>query len=673
VTYREAVMKHAPILYWPGAESGATVAEDVSGHGRDGTYKNGALLAQPGPLTGDPERAVKYTAASGHRIDANNSYAPFTPGSSMTLMCWAYLIPNATNNRLMGSNGAATARLWLTSGTAPLQFNFDANGAEGGTAAWAGVFPAEGWRHVAVTFDNPGNSAILYLNAASQGAKTMAKDFSASAGVFQVGVAASTNWNGYIGHVALFDRVLSAGDITEIYGAGTTTPPARPPACYQGAVVDGDTKAIGNDDPPYSAQGLEALDLYESQAGKQVGILHISDPWTAGTKKEQEEGKAGLRWDGYGAGASAAVHARGAIVMKSIGGGTNILKEVLEGKHDTSIIKWAQAARAFGHPFFVRPWWEQNLSESNWPWSRHIEHKEAWQYLHRIVKAIAPNATFVWCPNAISATIDEEWIDKTWPGEEFVDWTGLDAYSCSSPLHNVGWKTTRTLLKASYEKLLQLAPNLPIMLGEIAASETGGSKPTWLRNLYDHVLPEQFPRIKAVVYFWNNIVANEKGERLDWPGDSSEASEADYKGGIGNSYYLGPAAAGLTPLTTVPEPGGELEATIETVSPKKAKGGRPHFSHPFRVSDSAATVEQGSTDEITDCVTAALSTEAGSRLDVPDYGIPDETFTQLGPNPNADLYLAAVEAVEPRAHLLGEAAVEEMTKRVTIESEPASA
>ena len=100
----------------------------------------------------------------------------------------------------------------------------------------------------------------------------------------------------------------------------------------------------------------------------------------------------------------------------------------------------------------------------------------------------------------------------------------------------------------------------------------------------------------------------------------------------------------------------------------------PHFSFPLRASGSTfAQVEQDSTEEIHDCVEASLRTFEGTRVEAPEYGIPDATFEQLGPDVTADSYLLAVAKDEPRARLLGEAETEELTKRVKIESEPPSA
>lgn len=75
----------------------------------------------------------------------------------------------------------------------------------------------------------------------------------------------------------------------------------------------------------------------------------------------------------------------------------------------------------------------------------------------------------------------------------------------------------------------------------------------------------------------------------------------------------------------------------------------PHFSLPFRrdLNGRAVVVEQDSDEEIVDCVEVLLSTEKGSREEIPEYGIPDQVFRQNG----ADLAQigASIDRWEPRA------------------------
>jgi phage baseplate assembly protein W len=93
----------------------------------------------------------------------------------------------------------------------------------------------------------------------------------------------------------------------------------------------------------------------------------------------------------------------------------------------------------------------------------------------------------------------------------------------------------------------------------------------------------------------------------------------------------------------------------------------PHLAFPFRVEDgSVATVEQNSPEEIRQCVLAVLKTKIRSRIEEPDYGIPDETFKRQSPRPSVDVYVRAVEEAEPRAHLLATAEVEDLVERVIL-------
>jgi len=95
----------------------------------------------------------------------------------------------------------------------------------------------------------------------------------------------------------------------------------------------------------------------------------------------------------------------------------------------------------------------------------------------------------------------------------------------------------------------------------------------------------------------------------------------------------------------------------------------PHFRTPFQVvGKSVATVEQDSEQEVTQCIEAVLQTPEGSRIEEPEFGIPDELFETLGPNPSADVYLAAIEDWEPRARVLGEASIDELTEQITIKA-----
>ena len=74
----------------------------------------------------------------------------------------------------------------------------------------------------------------------------------------------------------------------------------------------------------------------------------------------------------------------------------------------------------------------------------------------------------------------------------------------------------------------------------------------------------------------------------------------------------------------------------------------PHFAIPFRFAGpQAAVVEQDSIDEIAYSVYTVLVTPQGSRVDLPEFGLPDLTFTTQPID--REVIRATIEEWEPRA------------------------
>ena len=73
----------------------------------------------------------------------------------------------------------------------------------------------------------------------------------------------------------------------------------------------------------------------------------------------------------------------------------------------------------------------------------------------------------------------------------------------------------------------------------------------------------------------------------------------------------------------------------------------PHFAIPFQFAGAqAAVVEQDSVDEIAYCAYTVLTCPLGFRVDLPEFGLPDPTFTQPV---DTELIRETVEEWEPRA------------------------
>lgn len=79
-----------------------------------------------------------------------------------------------------------------------------------------------------------------------------------------------------------------------------------------------------------------------------------------------------------------------------------------------------------------------------------------------------------------------------------------------------------------------------------------------------------------------------------------------------------------------------------------------------------ATVEQGSVEEIAACVYALISTERGSRLEDPDYGVEDASFDQFPPEDAIDEWLVQIQRYEPRARVRTLAELEDLIAHVIV-------
>ncbi|HET8565969.1 MAG TPA: Ig-like domain-containing protein [Solirubrobacterales bacterium] len=224
------------------------------------------------------------------------------------------------------------------------------------------------------------------------------------------------------------------------------------------------------------------------------------------------------------------------------------LSDIISGRYDSYIREWAGKAKQWGHPFFLRFDWEMN---GNWfPWSEGVngnktgEFVAAWRHVHDIFTAVgATNVTWVWCPNVSGYGGMEAFkaVSGMYPGDEYVDWTGLDGYNWgTNPSHGGQWQTFSQLYRASYRYLVEtVAPNKPLMIGEVASSEYGGSKATWIREMLTQV-PTEYPKIRALLWF------DKYDSSMDWPIETSSTATEAFAEVIKNPTYPGASFGSLS-------------------------------------------------------------------------------------------------------------------------------
>ena len=171
--------------------------------------------------------------------------------------------------------------------------------------------------------------------------------------------------------------------------------------------------------------------------------------------------------------------------------------DIISGKLDSTINARADGAKALGTKFFLDFAAEMNEDEG---WGDHDPAKyiAAYRHIHDIFVARgATNVVWAWCPN-VTDSDDSPSTMSYYPGDTYVDWTGVDGYNWGTSDPDFDWQSFATVFKDIYPKLA--AKGKPIIIGEMASDEVGGSKAQWIKNMIP-TLKTKFPMIKAFVWF----------------------------------------------------------------------------------------------------------------------------------------------------------------------------
>jgi hypothetical protein len=106
----------------------------------------------------------------------------------------------------------------------------------------------------------------------------------------------------------------------------------------------------------------------------------------------------------------------------------------------------------------------------------------------------------------------------------------VDGYNGNNP-----WKSFTDVMASTYDRVAQIAPDKPMVIGETASTEAGGNKATWIRSMFS-ALPTRFPKIHALIWF--DKTEPGPGGRTDWILDSSHAATHAFATAIAPTHYL---------------------------------------------------------------------------------------------------------------------------------------
>jgi hypothetical protein len=320
--------------------------------------------------------------------------------------------------------------------------------------------------------------------------------------------------------------------LTALLACGLTSAAAakKPhrPSFYWGAWIG---SQLTGSQPPWD---MSAVSAFESLVGKSPSLLQFSAPFM------DCNGPGECSPHPFPAAEMTSIREYGAIPVFSWGsqGGSETLEQpafslarLAEGGEDAYVREFAEAAKQWGHPFFLRFDWEMN---GNWfPWGTGIsgnttsQFVAAWRHIHDIFTVVgATNATWVWCPYADPGGHLAK-LKGFYPGKNYVDWTCIDGYNWAKNTVNPSpWRTFDQIFTETYAKVASMAPHKPIMLGEVASNGTGRRKAKWYREMFKALDGKAFPKVRALVYF------DQYDRDLRWPLEVSSASAKAFARGV---------------------------------------------------------------------------------------------------------------------------------------------
>jgi len=190
---------------------------------------------------------------------------------------------------------------------------------------------------------------------------------------------------------------------------------------------------------------------------------------------------------------------KGSIPLIYAGTNDSKLKDIINGKEDRFIKRFARDAATFGEQhggFFITTMWEMN---GYWfPWGQHSKFKEAWKYIWQIFEENGANKYATWFWEVYCREVDSkiDYPERYYPGDEYVDWIGLSAFN--RQMFSNTHQPYIGLVAQTYYDMRRNHPGKPIMHSELGKTKMN-DQARWLKNAYNTI--RKLPGMKAVIYF----------------------------------------------------------------------------------------------------------------------------------------------------------------------------
>lgn len=220
-----------------------------------------------------------------------------------------------------------------------------------------------------------------------------------------------------------------------------------------------------------------------------------------------------------------------------------------EVQDDAYLRGWAEAARYAGAPILLR-----YASEMNGDWMPYSgdpdEYIRKWRLVYQVMHQVAPNVIMIWCPFGVPRST----IPMYYPGDDYVDWVGVNIYAVVYNDGNIRQPATDTQMDQLNFVYNLYAHRKPIAICEYAATHycQASRRATTefaVHNMLEfyQALPTRFPRVVFINWFSVEAVSDGLADN-NYAVTTDPAVLAAYQQLISSSYFLSAPGSAEVPV-----------------------------------------------------------------------------------------------------------------------------
>lgn len=203
--------------WWTFNEGAGTVANDSSGKANKGT-----LVASPSWVTGKIGRALSFNSASSQYVNVGSSTT--LTGATATYSAWVKFTNFSTTNPIIGGQATGHPEFRASNATT---LAICSQGVSCDSLTVSSISTAV-WHLMTLTMN--GTVATYYIDGSNVGTSTTFSSFTNSTTTIAAATELSQYMNGAEDDVRIYNRVLSATEVKELYNSGLNLNKINAPA-----------------------------------------------------------------------------------------------------------------------------------------------------------------------------------------------------------------------------------------------------------------------------------------------------------------------------------------------------------------------------------------------------------------------------------------------------------